>query len=92
MISFVLGYFEICAAYMLQGKIYTITDVKEVHDLHAWSLDGDKNVGSCHIVVKPKANTESVKKQVRDCFTAQHIQHVTIELEAVSENCPHQDC
>ena len=32
MISFVLGYFEICAAYVLQGKIYTITDVKEVHD------------------------------------------------------------
>lgn len=69
-----------------------ISGVKEVHDLHAWSLDGDKNVGSCHIVIKPKANPQSVKKQVRDCFTAQHIQHVTIEVEGVSENCPHQDC
>ena len=69
-----------------------VSGVNEVHDLHAWSLDGDKNVGSCHIVMEPKDNTELLKKQVRDCFEAQHIQHVTIEIEAVSENCPHQNC
>lgn len=76
----------------LVESIKSISGVIDIHDLHVWSLDGEKNVGSCHIVTKENTDSKLLKKQVRDCFQKQYIQHVTIEFERGTENCPHKNC
>lgn len=69
-----------------------IPKVQAVHDLHLWSLDGESNIGSCHIVTKKVSEAETLKQAVRDCFTKHNVQHATIELEDPQEVCPHQKC
>ena len=69
-----------------------IPQIEAVHDLHLWSLDGDANIGSCHIVTKATSDLDLLKHKIRDCFEKYHIQHVTIELEQELDHCPHKNC
>lgn len=69
-----------------------IPKVQEIHDLHLWSLDGESNIGSCHIVTKKISNAGTLKQEVRDCFTNHNVQHATIEIEVLRESCPHENC
>ena len=79
----------------LEEKIGKLVSIKEVHDIHIWSLDGEFNVGSLHLVLKDELdqyNIEEVKKNVRGLFKKEGIVHVTIELEGPNEHCEMEDC
>lgn len=76
----------------LTKALNKIKNVASVHDLHIWSLDGESNIGSCHIITKASSNTDTLKQKIRDCFAKFHVQHVTIELESPLDTCPHQQC
>ncbi len=67
-------------------KIVSISGVQDVHDLHAWSLDGKKHVASLHVVCEPKLE-QSVKAAVRKLFAEAGKYHVTIETECSSIGC-----
>ena len=57
-------------------------EVKAVHDIHVWSLDGEFHVASLHIVVKNEKvliNTENLKQNVRAVFIEEGIKHVTVK-------------
>lgn len=79
----------------LEQKIAKIVNIKEVHDIHVWSLDGEFNVGSLHLVLKNELslyNIEDVKTKVRGVFNEEGVVHVTIELEGPNEHCEMEDC
>lgn len=79
----------------LETRILELGSVKEVHDIHVWSLDGEFNVGSLHLVLSNELNTynaEEVKHDVRNVFSQEGIKHVTIELEGPDENCELENC
>ena len=79
----------------IEERIEKIVDIKEVHDIHIWSLDGEFNIASLHLVLKRELanyNIEDVKKKVREVFAESGINHVTIELEGPEENCEMDDC
>lgn len=73
-----------------------IPEIKELHDMHVWSLDGEKNVGSVHIIVDKKTFTVekscTLKQKIREFFAKQGIEHITIELETKGENCGLETC
>lgn len=69
-----------------------IHGIVTVHDLHTWSLDGERNVGSCHIVIQPKTDTVLLKQKIRACYQQYHVQHVTIEIESQDEACLYKNC
>jgi cobalt-zinc-cadmium efflux system protein len=77
--------------YELKQKIETIPAIESVHDLHVWSLDGQYNVASAHIVVRTENNSLEelipVKEQVRMLMKEEGIEHVTIEFENEHEYC-----
>lgn len=75
----------------LREEIEQIDGIEGVHDLHAWSLDGEHHVLSCHIVVPEGGSAEEVKRAVRERVSAHGAFHVTIEVETPSEAC-HEDC
>jgi cobalt-zinc-cadmium efflux system protein len=79
----------------LEDRIKALGSVKEVHDIHIWSLDGEFNVASLHLVLLNELNTynaEEVKADVRGVFLEEGVSHVTIELEGPEENCRMENC
>jgi len=81
----------------LTQNIKNLKNIKNFHDLHIWSLDGEKNVASCHIVVtenifKNISKTESLKKEVREIFSHAEISHVTLEIETSKSHCGLENC
>ena len=71
-------------------KLMQIQGVEDVHHLHIWSLDGQRNCATMHIVTD--ADPSRIKKEVREVLHELGIDHVTQELESTSENCDHKHC
>lgn len=70
-----------------------IEGVKSIHDLHLWTMDGEYNISSVHIVVpdSEKTDTTELKKSVKDVLKSFNIQHSTIEVEKETEECEFND-
>ncbi|MCL2055965.1 MAG: cation diffusion facilitator family transporter [Oscillospiraceae bacterium] len=73
------------------GKLYSIEEVEDVHDLHIWALDEENNILTAHVAVNC-APTPELKEKLRDVLKHEGIQHPTIELEAPGELCAFANC
>ncbi len=75
----------------LKADLLSVNEVRGIHDLHMWSMDGDYNVGSVHLVIKDEIvgvkDVTNIKKQIRSLAKQNHLDHLTIELERASEEC-----
>lgn len=77
------------------SELQKIENVNEVHDLHVWTLDGEYNIASVHIVINDETKSETIinlKDKVGTVLTKNKLQHYTIEFEFESENCKYGDC
>jgi cobalt-zinc-cadmium efflux system protein len=68
----------------VKQDIKSIKGVLDLHDIHIWSLEGETDVFSAHVVV----DDETLEKQsvqtrqiIKETLEKQHIEHSTIELE-----------
>jgi cobalt-zinc-cadmium efflux system protein len=80
---------------IIREKVTTVPGVDSVHDIHAWSLDGQYNILTLHVVVEDNTapeGVEKIKKEVRHCLQHLHIDHITIEIERTQENCDLDKC
>ena len=71
------------------------TDVITVHHTHMWSLDGENNMLSTHIVVEDELNNSEIndiKEKIRELLIEHNINHVTIEVDFRSEVCDDEQC
>lgn len=78
---------------LLEEKITGLKEIQSIHDLHIWSLDGQKNIMSLHVVLKDDltlTELSPLKEQIREICTEMDIEHVTIEFEAENENCSYE--
>ncbi|NDP21820.1 MAG: cation transporter [Paludibacter sp.] len=69
--------------------------IVDVHDLHIWSIDGNYNVLTIHIVLKDSLLLDKlvgIKNEIRDSLTQKGIHHATIEFETIDENCSMEKC
>jgi len=69
--------------------------VKDVHDIHAWSMDGRYNIVTLHIVVDNNLDMEEIRKikdGVKNEMQKMDFNHVTIEFEIEDEFCGLEDC
>lgn len=71
----------------VENKIKEIKEVKDVHHIHIWTLDGEKNYATMHIVTN-----KNVKEKVREKLKKYNIHNVTIETEKENETCNHKEC
>lgn len=65
------------------------------HHIHIWSLEGERNLISMHIVLKDDTNQEEIvriKKGIRELMHKKGIEHVTLEIEFESEHCEAYEC
>lgn len=87
---FLQGVPESINAPALEQKIMAIKGVKNIHDTHIWSLDGQYNVLTTHVLLKENASAEeifSAKCEVKKIVEKNDIQHTTVEVERLGENC-----
>lgn len=70
-----------------------INGVLEAHDIHVWSLEGETDVFTGHIVVEDRLlrDPDQTRKKVKEELSKHHIEHSTIELESTSY-CSGVDC
>ena len=69
--------------------IESIENVISYHDLHVWSLDGERNILTCHVVVSTSLNDAErrhLRAGVKSSLKALNIHHCTIELELPNEH------
>ncbi|NNM27960.1 MAG: cation transporter [Akkermansiaceae bacterium] len=75
----------------LKAELAELPEVASIHDLHAWSLDGERHVVSCHAVLPAGAGTpeySAARGKLRDVLSREFPGHVTVELEFDGEPCP----
>ena len=71
-------------------QILEVDGVLDVHHIHVWSMDGQNNCATMHIVTdaEPHCIKEAVRKKLNGCG----IGHVTLELETENELCSAKHC
>ena len=74
----------------LKEHLCEIEGVLDVHHVHLWSLDGQKNYATMHIVTTEDA--QQIKKAVRQELKEHAIIHATLELETENEPCEEIVC
>ncbi len=75
----------------LSEKVRKIPGVEDVHHLHVWSMDGEHNYATMHVVTDRKSKVE-LKQTLRAEAKAQGIGHLTIEFEGPGEECHEHEC
>lgn len=79
----------------IREKLKRIPSITNVHDCHVWSMDGNYNVLTIHLVLdKDYQLSEQValKQKVRKVLKGESVNHITIELENQDEHCELADC
>ena len=74
----------------IKEHLMKIENIKDVHHIHAWSIDGNENLATMHIVAND--NDKDLKKKIREELKEHGISHVTIELETQDEECSEENC
>ena len=74
--------------------IESLKEFKEVidfHDLHMWSMDGEYNILTVHVVVdnsiQSLTETDALKLKIKEKLSHMKINHPTIEVEHEDSNC-----
>lgn len=74
----------------LEKKLRKFEWVKDIHDLHIWSLDWEKILLSVHIVLKKNIDKEKLKEEIKEKLRKNDIYHSTIEFESEGEKCENE--
>ena len=74
----------------IKEHISEIDGVLDVHHIHVWSMDGQNNYATMHIVTN--SNHSKIKESVRKELLEHGIGHTTLELEDETEHCKEEDC
>ena len=74
----------------IKKHIYEIDEVLDVHHIHIWSMDGENNYATMHVVAK--GDFEKIKEKIRHKLYNHKISHSTLEFETENEHCHHKHC
>ena len=74
----------------IREHLLSIDGVSDVHHIHIWSMDGQYNYATMHIVTN--ADPHEIKAAVREELAEHGIGHATLELETEGEHCHAKSC
>lgn len=74
----------------IKHHLKEVDDVLDVHHIHIWSMDGNSNYATMHIVTN--GNPSTVKKAVKEEMQSHGISHTTVEIESENEPCDEKHC
>ncbi|MDD4968617.1 MAG: cation diffusion facilitator family transporter [Paludibacter sp.] len=74
----------------LTENLQQFKGIEDIHDLHVWSVDGNYNILTVHVVMNKSIEIEKIaelKSLIRNTLKQKGIQHATIEFETTDERC-----
>ena len=74
----------------IKHHLKEIDGVLDIHHIHIWSMDGNQNYATMHIVTNGDCLT--IKKAVKEELKEHGIIHATLELENENEHCEDEHC
>ena len=74
----------------IREHLLRLEGVLDVHHIHIWSMDGQSNCATMHVVTD--ADFHETKEKVRHELRHHGIAHATLELEGSREHCHDRDC
>ncbi len=74
----------------IKEHITKIDGVLGVHHIHIWSMDGQLNCATMHIVAKE--NSHKIKDKIREELKEHGIGHATLEIESPDDHCHEEHC
>lgn len=75
-------------------EIIKLDGVLDIHHIHLWTLDGNKNYITIHALIDKKLSVPKIialKKTIKDALKKQNISHCVIEFEWEDEKCEEGD-
>lgn len=76
----------------LEEDVRKLEEVRAVHDVHVWSHDGVRQLGTCHVVVSSAADRCLVLDTVQEVFRQHGINHATIQIETAEHRAHETVC
>lgn len=76
----------------IEAQMVSLPQIDSAHDLHIWSMDGNYNVLTAHLVIDNNLNLlelKDLKTQIKRTLKGLNIHHATIEFESLDEVCEH---
>ena len=74
----------------IKEHVSAIDGVLDVHHIHIWSMDGQSNYATMHIVTNSEPH--QIKEAIREELREHGIGHITLELETENEHCHEERC
>ena len=74
----------------IKEHLLNIAGVVGIHHVHIWSMDGQNNYATMHVVHIGEAH--EIKESVRKELAEHGISHSTLELEVEGEHCNETEC
>lgn len=74
----------------VEKEVLGIPGVRNVHDVHLWTMDGSYHVITLHVVVDRHQSIEqreNIKRKVKRSLLRLDVQHATVEIESEDEDC-----
>jgi cobalt-zinc-cadmium efflux system protein len=75
----------------LREHLLKIKEIKGVHHIHIWSIDGVNNFATLHVVINSK-DSDKVRLLVKDELKKCGINHSTVEIENSNYKCDDVNC
>jgi len=78
----------------IEKEILCMDGIHSVHAYHAWSLDGDNNVVTMHVVLNSKVSDDrihTIRRDVKSILSDYRVNHATVEIEQENEFCENRN-
>lgn len=75
---------------VIRKSVLSVRGVKDLHDLRFWTMDGQYNVMTLHVVVDQSQSIderERIKQEVKHNLEHLEFRHTTVEIESEDANC-----
>ncbi|NLC48642.1 MAG: cation transporter [Tenericutes bacterium] len=80
----------------IKEKVTAVNPViKDIHHIHIWTMDGENNYMTAHILLNGIVSEKEViklKKSIKETLNDLNIFHVTLEIEYKNEVCNDKNC
>jgi len=74
----------------INEHIKNIEKVIDVHHIHIWSIDGQNNYATMHVITND--NNPEIKHKIKEELSEHGICHATLEIESENECCYDKNC
>ncbi len=79
----------------IEKQVLSLPGVERIHDMHIWSLDGQYNILTLHLISKeineyPKIR--DLKQRIKQLLKNLKINHITIEVDSPEDECFLEEC